>query len=258
MTNGQPDTLAPDALRGACEALLGEGVCESPGVVHVCSTVHTSDARRRVIAIGPHAPKSEHDALMLQLSRARADAILTTAANIRAEPGLSHALVGPQADALSALRRDHLGKASPPMCAILTRTGKLPLAHPVWDDGTPKLVFTEPENAEHVAEQLDGRAQLVPLAGLTARAAVAWLKDAGMPDVSVEVGPSSVGPLYEAPVLVDALWMSRCDAPDVPAEALGGALPEAAQLFAGFSCVHESARDEPSGRWVFQRWARVR
>src|SRR5687767_11723825 len=85
-------------------ALYG-AVLEAPKkVVHVVSAHRAGDGRLHVLAIGPRAPKSETVFFVLQLCRARADVVLTTARILRVEPELSLTFVGPWAEALASYR----------------------------------------------------------------------------------------------------------------------------------------------------------
>lgn len=235
------------------------------GVVHVTSARRAPDGRRHVIAIGPAAPPSSTDFFLLNLCRARADAILASAGTLRSEPSLSHALQGPFAGALGRYRERVLHKASPPVVAILTRSGELPLEHPVWEDGTAKLVLTTQEVRSALAARLGARAEVVALDGpgsslagaathLDARTATAWLALRGLPLISIEAGPSTSGPLYQPPSVVDELLLSLFEAPTEVE--LGKALPPDGALFSGLRCVADTARDEASGAWRFQRWLR--
>ncbi len=249
------DLLEPLAAqaRASAEALFGPGVAESSGVSQVSAVLRGSDGRLRVIDIGNDPPRSEADFFALNLARARADAILTSAENVRREPTLSHRLSGPHAQALGALRAA-LGKTKPCLCAILTRTGDLPREHPVWEDGTEKVVLTIPGGARRVEARLGDRAQVVELEGPSSRSAVAWLR-AHARAIDVEAGPRTTNELYTAPSPVDEILLSRFEGTLAPAK-VGGALPRDAELFAGLTCVHEVRREEESGPWVFQRWRR--
>jgi riboflavin biosynthesis pyrimidine reductase len=249
---------AAESARELAEQLFGKGVCETEGVVHVTATVRVHDGRLRVLATGQGAPQSAFDFFALNLCRARADALLTTAENLRAEPHLRHELAGEHAGELDALRAELLQKQGPPRCAILTRTGDLPLEHPVWSDGTAKLVLTVPDTAERLAARLGDRAQVIGVPELDARKALDVLREEGARTISIEAGPRTATQLYSPSSVIDELLLSRCETGELAPNALVGALPEDARLFAGLGIVHESVRDEPSGRWVFQRWARVR
>ena len=248
----ETEQLAAQAHEAA-EALFGPGVTDHVGVTHVSATVRTPDGRLHVIAIGESAPRSASDFFALNLARARADAILTSAENIRREPTLSHQLAGPAARALAALRTS-LGKIQPPACAILSLSGDLPLAHPVWNDGTRKLVLTSAATWARLADHLGERAEVIGLPDLTPRSAVAWLRTrAGT--IEVEAGPSTAGQLYDEPSLVTELLLSRFEG-ELAESALGRPLPSESTLLHGLSCVHEVRREEASGPWVFQRWLR--
>jgi len=241
--------------REAAESLFGAGVIEPQGVTQVSATVRAPDQRLHVLNIGsPRVPRSVSDFFALNLARARCDAILTSAENVRREPELAHRLAGPAASALAALRRG-LGKAEPPLCVILSGSGQLPLDHPVWDDGTPKVVLTHPASEAGARARLGARARVVALPQLSARGAVAWARARAV-SVSVEAGPSTSIPLYASPPLVQELLLSVFEGA-IDADALGKALPPDAHLLAGMRCVHEAQREEPSGRWRFQRWLRT-
>lgn len=257
MTPREEQELAAQA-REEAEALFGVGVAETTGVTQVSATVRAEDGLLHVLAIGENPPKSATDFFALNLARARADAVLTSAANVRSEPMLSHRLAGPAAASLAALRVA-LGKSQPLTCVILTASGNLPLEHPIWSDGSSKVVLTLPTASEQLAAHLGVRAQVVALEELTPRSAIAWLKRRAH-TIDVEAGPSTTSALYsssdaDAP-LVNELLLSRFEGPLEPA-ALGRALPPDELLLRGLTCVHESRRQEVSGPWVFQRWVRL-
>jgi len=226
------------------------------GVLHVVSALETGDKRLHVIKIGPSAPKSETDWFVLNFWRAHCDAILSTAAIVRAEPALSHALQGEHAAGLSLYRQQVLGKQLPPLCAILSHDGSIPSAHPVWDDPLRNYVLTTPTRAGALQRQLGGRVPVVGIADLDPRRALAWLRVQGARVVLIEAGPMTAARFYDDPPAVDHLLLSRCEAP-VALAAVGGALPEPTRLFAGLRCATSSARDEASGRWRFERWDRA-
>lgn len=234
-------------------SLYGTTELVRAGVVHVTAVARAGDGRLHVLKINASSPQSESDFFVLNLCRARADAILTSAANLRDEPSLVSSLLGPAAPALALYRSQALGKHGPPVCALMTRGGDLPLDHPLWSDGTTKLVLTTPEAQLSVAARLGSRAEVVGVSGLDARAAVALLHARGLPLVSIEAGPSLNAALYRPPPQVDELLLSICEVA-LEDGALGGALVEDAALFAGLSCVAECVRAERSGPWRFQRW----
>jgi riboflavin biosynthesis pyrimidine reductase len=226
------------------------------GVVHVVSAARGADGRLHVLRIGPDAPKSSTDFFVLQLCRARADAVLTTAEILRAEPGLSLAFAGGRAAGLAAYRRA-LGKERL-SCVILTRTGDLPDEHPLWHDELDRLVLTTYESAPELRDRLAGRAEVLASSEPDPRMALAVLRGRGKPCVSVEAGPSTAGTLYGAATVIDELWLSRVELSALRPEQLGGALPDDVSLFARLRLASEQTRDEESGPWRFQRWLRAR
>jgi riboflavin biosynthesis pyrimidine reductase len=244
---------APEVAREIA-ALYGDEPLIEAGVVHVCAAARAADGALRVLKIGERSPKSATDFFVLNLCRARADAILTTAANLRAEPTLRHVLQGAWASLLAAYRRDELGKAGEPTCAILTRTGELPLEHPVWGDGTRKLVLCPDVAEAEVAARVGERAEVIGLSGLDAPRACAFLEERGHGLISVEAGPSTSRELYGAAAKVDELLLSLFEGGIADAE-LGGGLPERA-MTAGRVLAGERVRREESGSWRFQRWVR--
>lgn len=234
----------------AIRALYGARPLATRGVLHVPAA--RAEGPLRVLRIGEGAPKSETDFFVLNLCRARCDAILTTAENLRREPGLRHDLQGSAAAPLAAYRREVLKKSEPPLCAVLTRSGDLPAEHAVWSDWTRKVVLSGQPLSAEVRERFGSDVACVHLDGLDARAACAWLRDQGAALVSVEAGPSTAGTLYGADSVVDELLLSLYEGD--AAVPLGGALP--VDVTGGLRCTADVERAEASGRWRFQRWAR--
>jgi len=235
-------------------ALYGAAVgLDVHGVLHVLSATETSDQRLHVIKIGPHAPKSSSDFFVLNFWRAHVDAIVTTAAIVRAEPALSHEIQGPQAGELALYRELCLKKSKAALCAILTRSGDLPLDHRLWQDRTQNRVLTTPERAAELQARLGARAPVIGVPDLDAAQAVAWLRAQGADRILIEAGPSVANTLYDKTPGVDHLLISRFEGSIDPA-AIGGALVAPARLFAGLSRVACSERAEESGAWRFERW----
>lgn len=238
------------------DALFGSSQLARAGVVHVSYVARDAQGRLCPLRIGPGVPRSETDSFVLGLCRARADALLTSPQNVRSEPGLSHQLTGRWAPALAAYRAA-LGKHEAPRCAILTRSGDLPREHPVWNDGTPKVLLTPPDRVETLTALWGDRAQIVGLERPSARSACGWLLASGAALVSVEAGPSTANALYEEPSLVDELLLTLWeDAPDDPA-LRAAPLAEDARLFQGLALSGSSQRLEAGHVFHFQRWARA-
>jgi len=235
------------------------------GVVHVVAVWRpdTWPAERPavVMRIVPSTPRSDADAFVLALARARADAILTSGSNLRAEPDLVHRPDpgDAAADLLARYRREALGKRVAPRSAVLTRgvPGRLDLRHPLLDAGSLLVV---PRAAARALEPEAARRGLEILALDVAgpREAVAALtRERGLRDLTVELGPSASRPLYESPPRVDELWLSTWLEATLPDEVRGEpfALPAGLHSIFGEACTRVERR-EPSGRWRFERFRR--
>ena len=89
-----------------------------------------------VIDVGSDsAPESPHDAFILSAARAAAGVIVTTGANVRAEPRLTHELFGAGAAGLHAWRTAQRGGGGadlPPCSVVLSRDPALDLSHPLF------------------------------------------------------------------------------------------------------------------------------
>ena len=225
------------------------------GVLHVVSAFEHVDSRLHVINIGPKAPKSASDFFVLNFWRAHADAVLTTAAVVRAEPKLSHELQGDHAAALSIYREQYLGRRDVPLCAILSASGELPSDHRIWQDRLRNHVLTAPGRVQALQAQLGTRASVVGIDALDPARAIDWLFAQGAQCVLIEAGPRTAGQLYGSHGGVDHLMLSRCGAQVAP-EAIGRALPDSTQLFAGLTRRCETEHHEESGPWWFSRWDR--
>ena len=172
--------------------LYGSDLAAPHGVVHVVSAARASDGLLHVLAIGPHAPRSDTDFFVLQLCRARADAVLTSARILRDEPELSLALVGPWAEALARHRREELHKPEL-TCAILTRSGDIARSHPLFSEPVHKLVLTSADRKVELGRELAGLANVEVVAGehTDARSALELLKARGCSAISIEAGPAT-------------------------------------------------------------------
>jgi len=203
------------------------------------------------------APQSSTDFFVLQATRARADAILTSARNLRAEPHLRHAFVGEHAEALRAYRHS-LGKSTPPTCAILSASGDVPPDHPTFADGTPKVVLTLPERVDGLAQVLQGKADVLGIPALSPASAIATLRARGFRLISLETGPSTASALYAtaSSIRVDELLLTEFEGALIDPRGIGPALPEDARLLAGLELKGESERSEPAGPFRFRLYQR--
>lgn len=228
------------------------------GVVHVVSTWFDGESHR-VIRITPRSPKSETDAFVLNLARARADAIITTGRILRDEPDLEYALPPAWAGSLTAWRRDVLGRVSPPRVVVLTAGRGIDPDHPTFHGWAAPVVVTAPDAARALRRDLPSHVHVIGLASTSVRDVISWCRAEGARTISIEAGPSTARALYADPVSVDELSWSQFCAPDLPHDMRGGVAfsrsPDEGPL-------HRTAPpvvlEEISGRWRFSRHIRAR
>lgn len=224
-------------------ALYGEALGAMEGVLHV---VAVAGSAHRVMRIGPWSPKSEVDFFVLELARARVEAIVITGAILRDEPDLRYGL----SPALAAWRREVLGLSRPPWLLVLSR-GEVPLEHPALVPGPVRpLVVT----SEEAARELRGRGsiEVVGLGSPSARAALALLAERGCGSVSVEAGPKTATGLYDSPMAIDELALSVYEG-ELDGRARGGRFLDEGALSERMVRV-SGVRD---GEWRFERWVRA-
>ena len=234
--------------------MYGADLARSAGVVHVAAVWQASPDRHVVIAIGDDAPASAHDSFALQAARARADAIITTGQNLRAEPALTHDLQGAAAPGLSAWRRERLGKDQPPILLVLTSGRDLPLDHPALHATNAPLLFTSHAGAARLP---DTAIHIVSVAAPDIRAAIAHLRADGCRTILIEAGPSTASALYQPPVAVDELLLSVFHGASLPARAQARDFVSLARVRAYLP--HASAglaEDQASGPWRLWRFLR--
>lgn len=178
------------------------------------------DARARsVIAIGPGAPASATDRFVLGFARARADAIVTTGAILRAERDLVHRFSDDAVEdaAWRGWRADRLGRREPPCLLILSLGGELPLDHPALVGSARAIVWTSQAGKLRLG-RANGRLEVRvgigagsretlphacrpehPSAAEALSDAYHWLRDElGAETVAIEAGPGATLGLYEA------------------------------------------------------------
>lgn len=231
-------------VREVMRSVYGEELGAVEGVLHVVA-VHEQDGERRVIRIGEHSPRSATDRFALDLARTRVEAILVTGAILREEPELRYELPLE----LERYRREALGLKDPPWLLVLTR-GDVSLDHPALGGWARPIVLT----SKRAAEALPTRAE-VEIVGVpepSARAALAYLRDErGCRAISIEAGPKTAVPLYDAPCAIDELALS----------VYSGALDPRARG-GHFLGEDETARElvrtsaHADGEWRFERWIR--
>jgi len=260
------DVATAADVRRTLRQLLGPGAEAENGLLHVVATAHRLPLAPRVLAVGPHAPKSNHDFFLLNAARARAEAIVTTAAILRAEPNVHYGLQGPPR-VVQALRayRAALGLRSSPLLVVMSAGASFETNHPALKLAAQVVLVAPDAQASRArAHQLPGSTLLpVPegygpgraLAGALRRLAT----QRAIRNVTLEAGPSVAADFYATSGPPDALWLSRCVpetgqfAPQAlgPELKLGKTPPE--QLFREAS--QPAAIHTAGFSWFFQRFA---
>jgi riboflavin biosynthesis pyrimidine reductase len=224
-------------------------------LTHVQATVER-DGRLEVFRIGASAPKSACDRFVLGYARARASAIVTSGAILRAEPSLSYDLDGPGRSraGLAAWRRRHFDAA--PRVLVLTRDPSLPFDHPIFGTRTKPVVFTHIGVARgmHAPEGVE----IVGVERPTVEAAIGWLARRAGEGILVELGPSASRSLYSPTIHVGEVLLSIFRGPALEPSAIAGALFDRRFLAQEFTPVAEPTKVvEPSGVWEFGRYRRT-
>ncbi len=233
--------------------IYGVDPAEARGVIHIVAAARGPDGCLRALRVGPHAPPSETDFLLLQAVRARADVIVTTAANLRAEPDLAHDLVGEAAAALREYRKHVVGSKEPVHVFVLTQSGDLPADHPAFRDAAVQHVLAPPDSIARAAARVPARTAKHPMPDLSVASAVALARRLGFRTISIEAGPTLARTCYGATSLVDELCLSTYTGRPLGPEALAGALPPDADL------LRDRVLSAPSfeaGDFAFSRYLR--
>ncbi|MDA8016306.1 MAG: hypothetical protein MPN21_02560 [Thermoanaerobaculia bacterium] len=189
-----------EAVAAEVSAVFGSELRES-GVIHVTAVWQRTDGMLVTLCTGSEAPRVPHDALVLGLARARADAILTTGEILRREPGLRHALPGPGLlpRGLADWRRSVQGRTSPPLVCVMTRTGELDFDHPVFDHAGRSVIYCDRSAAWALESRAgDAGVELLAVEAPSGSDAVHRLRrEFGTATVLVEAGPSVARGLYQ-------------------------------------------------------------
>ena len=204
---GLPSVDLPDELarlyRGSLgfptPRLYGNFVSTLDGVVAISSVPESN----RIIAAA-----SEADRFVMGLLRAFAGVIVVGSGTLHGSPNGLWAVDGPHPptrEALFELRR-RLSLPPEPEVAILTRSGSIDTAHPVFEKGA--LVLTTRWGKAVLGAKLPADSTVVALGeDLDLGEAVAWLRERGHEHVLTEGGPTVFGAMVAAG-LVDELFLT--------------------------------------------------
>lgn len=239
------------------ERLYGHGFDpRRPGVLHVTAVWRRGTGEWVTIRIEERTPKSEHDFFVLNLCRARADAIVTSGKNLRQERDLRHDLAGPVRvpEALASWRR-RLGKTEPPISLVLTSGRSLDPGHLLFRSGTRPLIYTSPEGWERLLAVRERGVEVVADLDAGLRSAIAFLlRERNAETIVVETGPSTSMGLYDPPLLVDELFVSIYEG-ELDEALQGGAFLSQEDVEARFTQPEPSFRVRSKGGcWSFRRY----
>lgn len=234
--------------------LYGDDLEAEAGVLHVTSVWQGPVGPPFVLRINDSTPVSEWDAFVLALARARADAIVTTGAILRDEPGMTHDF---DVSGLPAWRNDVLGKALPPQSVILSSGRAIDFAHPIFR-ARRALLYTARDHPPDLPERAAAAGvRLLTHPDPDLRNLIAHLRaETGARTISIEAGPSTALTLYRDPLAVDELMLSVCRAPTLPEVARGAPFLFLEQLERALPGSTRNDSAEPG--WSFHRLTRTR
>jgi riboflavin biosynthesis pyrimidine reductase len=236
---------------------------EEAGVLHVAAVWRPpGEDRHVVLRICDQTPRSDLDFLLLNLARARAEAIVTTGRILRQEPGVTHDLQGSPGvrRALGAWRRDVLGLAEPPWLLVLTSGRDLDPRHPAFRAWARPIILCPASSVTEVRGRTAGtRIQVAGTADPGIRAALDHLQaERGARRISIEAGPSTARAAYDDPARIDELLLSVFAAAAIPPAVAGGELPPRREIERILGPPRAAfTLDEPSGRWRYERYRRA-
>jgi riboflavin biosynthesis pyrimidine reductase len=251
--------LDDNAVAAAVRQLYGPvDLRTSTGVIHVVAAFEHDDDLR-VLAIGPSAPQSETDFFVLNLTRARADAIIVTGKVLRDEPELRYDLQGASAVGLSQYRERILGKTQPPRLIVLTSGRGLDPTHPALHSWARPVIFTSEAATLPAAVTEHESIEVVRHPEPSLRGAIEWARSGGDHTIAIEAGPNTARSLYDGDRdLLDELLLSTFEG-STATEARGDILVGRTQLERQLVRPHhEMTVEEPSGPWRFERWVNRR
>jgi riboflavin biosynthesis pyrimidine reductase len=236
--------------------ILGIDPALTTGCVQPMATWLDPEGARVALRICDATPRSETDFFLLNLARARADAILTTGNILREEPNVTHTLQGPGSvpEALADWRRNVLGLRDPPWLLVLTSGRSLDPDHPAFKTSVRPVLFVPEDAAPGLTERFGGMAQVEGVARTGAREAVDWLRENGAERITIEAGPSASASLYDEPIVIDEIWRSTYQEHELLRDVIGPTLRPDRTLDALLpSRTGGVIIREPSGPWLFER-----
>jgi riboflavin biosynthesis pyrimidine reductase len=251
--------LTPADIDRQLRALYGEvDWAAATGVVQVAAI---GGPDRRMIVPGEQAPASETDRFVLAAARARADAILTSGANLRAEPELRFEFAGSDLDsrAFFEWRSARLARPDPPNLIVLSASGEIPIEHPALRGASAGFVWTTAAGASRLGGRVGALEVVVgdpDLDGVVG-AIRAARGDSGIETLLIEAGPRASAPLYHQGLAgehCDELLLSRFEGELAPL-ATGPRFVSDSEIESCFALPPSETRIvDSSGAWRLYRY----
>lgn len=246
-----------DQVDDAIADIYGSRFEARPRLSHITALWEQRPSLLRTIRINDHAPKSGLDWFVLNASRARADAVITTGQILRDEPTLTYSLSGPNAleSVLLRWRHERWGLATPPWLLILTSGKRVDYSHPAFHGWARPVIFTSDRGASrHLA---DAPCAVVSDAAPNLERAIKHLRaQRDCASVSIETGPTTSRPLYDKPLALDEALVSVFKGDSLPTQASGEPFLSLSEFRTRFSSESACTHQEPSGPWSFHRFRR--
>jgi riboflavin biosynthesis pyrimidine reductase len=251
------DVRTPADVAALGRELLGDDPVRAGRVLHVASVWRDAAGVARVLRIGPKAPRSRHDAFLLSLARARAEAIVSTGRILGEEPALTHGLRGPPElrAALAAWRRERLVLAHEPWLLVLSSGRALDPMHPAFHGAARPLLFVPSAAAAALRDRFAAtEVRIASVPQPSVRLALDHLRRLGARRLTIEAGPTTARPLYDEPPRVDELWLATYAGEPPPPEVIGEPFVADERIAAVLPDASAPCeREEASGTWRFER-----
>lgn len=245
----------PEDIDAAIQEIYGRGLRQPVKCLHVAAVWRKGRERLVSMRILPKTPQSGYDLFALQVARARSDAIITTGANLRSEPRLTHQPPPAQSPwtALQQWREQILGKNRLPCSAVLTSGRELDFGHPIFHSKAPALLVTSLQAARSLKKRAPDGVAIEGLRNPCIRSAVDHLRQQlGYRTILIEAGPSTSRHLYRDPPGVDELMLSVYCHPELDEEVQGARFLSWPELRKVLPISSNGYRvQEKSGVWKF-------
>ncbi|MBW2244727.1 MAG: hypothetical protein JRH01_22325 [Deltaproteobacteria bacterium] len=238
------------------EEVLGGAAPAAASVLHVAAL----SAAGEVLRIQHDTPRSEFDFFLLNASRARSDAILTTGRILREEPELQHEIQGAPDDveALLDWRKRDLRKDEPPFLIVLSSGRDIDPHHPAFAASTRAVLYTAEARVATLRRALPGEVKVFGDPTPSLRRALAFTrKELGAQAVSIEAGPSTALSLYDDPLQIDELWLSEYLEEELADGLRGPRFLASSALDSLLPTRSRMEHAQASGRWRFTRRSRT-